>query len=205
MKLRPFTYENIYDLPKSLSSYDVAQSLVLSYVYELPFGKGKHFGNSWNRPLNWTLGGWQFNGITTFASGTPLVLSTQNTSGSGSDTLYPNNNGRSAKLDGSTISRLGEYFNTSVFSQPAPFTFGNTSVSLPNVRAPGIDNFDLSLFKNFHPQEKLTLQFHAEAFNAFNRVQFGASNQVLSSGQFGVISSQANTPREIQFALKVLF
>ncbi len=87
----------------------------------------------------------------------------------------------------------------------APFTFGNVGPSLPNVRAPGIDNFDLSLFKNFHPLENLTIQFHAEAFNAFNRVQFGAPNQVLSSGQFGVISSQANTPRQIQFALKLLF
>lgn len=52
--------------------------------------------------------------------------------------------------------------------------------------------------------EKLTLQFRAEAFNAFNRVQFAAPNQVLSSGQFGVISSQANTPREIQFAFKLI-
>jgi hypothetical protein len=202
-----FIYQNLYALPaaKANTSYDVPQSLVLSYVYELPFGKGKHFGNSWARPVNWALGGWQFNGITTFSKGLPLGLSTQNTSGSGSDTLYPNNNGHSALLSGSIVNRLNEYFNTPVFSQPAPFTFGNIGPTLPNVRAPGVENFDLSLFKNFHPLEKLTLQFHAEAFNAFNRVQFGAPNQVLSSGQFGVISTQANTPRQIQFALKLLF
>ncbi len=203
----PIIYENIYNMAsaKSLSSYDVPQTFVLSYVYELPFGKGKHFGNSWRGPIDWALGGWQFNGITTFSSGTPLMLTTQNTSDSGSLALYPNNNGQSALLSGSTISRLNEYFNTSVFSQPAPFTFGNVGPSLPNVRAPGVDNFDLSLFKNFHPLEKLTLQFRAETFNAFNRVQFGVPNEVLSSGQFGVISTQANTPRQIQFALKLLF
>jgi hypothetical protein len=133
------------------------------------------------------------------------MLTTQNTSNSGSLALFPNNNGQSALLGGSAVSRLNEYFNTSVFSQPAPFTFGNVGPSLPTVRAPGIENFDLSLFKNFHPLENLTVQFHAEAFNAFNRVQFGAPNQVLSSGQFGVISTQANTPRDIQFALKLLF
>jgi hypothetical protein len=132
-------------------------------------------------------------------------LTTQNTSDSGSETLFPNNNGHSALLGGPAINRLSEYFNTSVFSQPAPFTFGNVGASLPNVRAPGVANFDLPLFKNFHPQEKLTLQVHAEAFNAFNRVQFGAPNQVLSSGQFGVNSTQANTPREIQLAMKLLF
>jgi hypothetical protein len=92
-----------------------------------------------------------------------------------------------------------------VFSQPAPFTFGNVAVSLPDVRAPGMNNFDLSLFKNFRLKEKLTLQLRAEAFNAFNRVQFDRPNQVLSSGQFGIISAQANSPRQIQFALKLLF
>ena len=203
----PIVYQNAYDLAgaKSISNYDVPQSLVLSYVYELPFGKGKHFGNSWKGPASWVLGGWQVNGITTFSSGQPLLLTTQNTSGSGSETLFPNTNGQSALLSGSITGRLNEYFNTSVFSQPAPFTFGNVGASLPTVRAPGVDNFDLSLFKNFHPLEKLTVQFHAEAFNAFNRVQFGVPNQVLSSGQFGVISTQANIPRQIQFALKLLF
>ena len=112
------------------------------------------------------------------------------------------NNGQSAHLDNPSIYR---WFNTSDFTVAAPNTFGNVGPTLPDVRAPGVNNFDLSLFKSFHPLEKLTLQFHAEAFNAFNRVQFGVPNQVLSSGQFGVISSQANTPRQIQFALKLLF
>jgi hypothetical protein len=190
---------------RSVSANDISQLLVISYVYELPFGKARRFGNSWNRPVNAVLGGWQMNGIGTFETGLPLALTTQNSSDSGSGVLRPNNNGHSAKLSGSVISRLNEYFNTSVFSQPAPFTFGSTGRTLPDMRAPGEKNFDLSLFKNFRPIERMTIQFRAEAFNAFNRVQFGAPNTTLSSAQFGVISTQANSPRTIQFALKVLF
>ncbi len=199
--------QNIYNLlaEKSISANDVSQLFVLSYVYELPFGKGKRFGNSWNRPVNWVLGGWQFNGITTLQTGLPLALTTQDTSDSGGIVLRPNNNGQTAELSGSVISRLNKYFTTSVFSQPAPFTFGNTGRTLPDVRFPGAKNFDISLFKNFKPVERLTLQFRAETFNSFNRVQFSAPNTVLSSGQAGVISAQANSPRNVQLAIKLLF
>jgi hypothetical protein len=61
------------------------------------------------------------------------------------------------------------------------------------------------MFKNFRPLERLTAQFRAEAFNLLNQVVFGAPNMVLSSGQFGVISGQSNGPRQVQFALKLLF
>jgi hypothetical protein len=199
--------QNIYDrrAERAVSPQDVSRILVLSYVYEFPVGKGKRFGANWNRVADAALGGWQINGITTFQTGQPLYLTAQNTSDSGSLTERPNNNGQSAALNGSIANRLNEYFNTSVFSQPAPFTFGNTGRTLPDVRSPGIDNFDFSLFKTFHPLERLSVQFRAEAFNLFNRPQFGYPNQVLGSGQFGVISSQANSPRQIQFGLKLLF
>jgi hypothetical protein len=145
------------------------------------------------------------NGIATLQTGQPITLSTQDTSGSGGTTLRPNNNGQSAKLSGSIESRLNRYFNTAVFSQPAPFTFGTTGRTLPDVRGPGVNNLDASLFKDFKPLERMTVQFRAEAFNLFNKPQFGFPNSNLSSGQFGVISSQANSPRQIQFGLKLLF
>ena len=199
--------QNIYNVAadRSVSANDISQLLVFSYVYELPFGKGRRFGSAWNRPVNAVLGGWQMNGIATMSTGLPLALTTQNTSGSGSGVLRPNNNGHSAKLSGSIESRLNGYFNTSVFSQPAPFTFGNTGRTLPDVRAPGVQNFDLSVFKNFRPIEKVSVQFRAEAFNTLNRVQFAAPNIALNSAQFGVISTQANNPRQVQFGLKLLF
>lgn len=199
--------QNIYDLAaeRSVSANDISQMLVISYVYQLPFGKGRKLGANWNRAVDAFLGGWQVNGITTFQTGLPLALTTQNTSHAGNSAERPNNDGQSAALGGSVESRLNEYFNTAVFSQPAPFTFGNTGRTLPDVRAPGERNFDFSLFKDFRPLERLSLQFRAEAFNVLNTVQFAAPNQVLSNVQFGVISSQANSPRQLQLALKLLF
>lgn len=106
---------------------------------------------------------------------------------------------------GSMKSRINDYVNAAAFSKPAPFTFGNAPRTLSNVRAPGTQNIDLSFFKNFPATERINVQFRAEAFNLLNQVVFGNPNMTLTSGQFGVISSQANTPRDIQFALKVLF
>jgi len=151
------------------------------------------------------LGGWQTNGIATAQTGFPLAVTTTNSSSSGSTSLRPNNNGTSAALSGPISLRLNGYLSAAVFSQPAPFTFGNTARTLPDVRAPGTQNIDFSLFKNFQPIERITLQFRAEAFNILNQVVFGSPNTVLSSGQFGVISSQSNSPRTIQFALKIIF
>jgi hypothetical protein len=199
--------QNIYDgaAERAVSPNDISRTLVVSGVYALPFGHGQKFGSGWNRAEDLILGGWQLNGIATYQTGFPLVLTTQNTSGSGSLTMRPNNNGHSALLTGPVESRLNEYFNTAVFSQPAPFTFGNTGRTLPDVRTPGMENIDFSLFKNFQVTEKLQAELRAEAFNLLNQVVFGAPNSVLTSGQFGVISSQANSPRELQFALKLLF
>ena len=92
-----------------------------------------------------------------------------------------------------------------MFSQPAPFTLGNTARTLPDVRGPSSENIDFSLFKMFRPMERMTVEFRAESFNILNQVVFGMPNTTLNSNQFGVISSQANSPRAIQFGLKVLF
>ena len=73
------------------------------------------------------------------------------------------------------------------------------------MRAPSSENIDFSLFKMFKPVEKMTVQFRAEAFNILNQVVFGMPNTTLNSNQFGVISSQANSPRTIQFGLKLQF
>ena len=145
------------------------------------------------------------NGIATFQTGLPLAISTQNTSRAGNSVLRPNNNGHSAKLGGSVESRLSKYFDTSVFSQPAPFTFGNTGRTLPDVRAPGARNLDLSLFKSFAIVERLSVQLRAETFNLLNTPRFGTPDSVLSDAAFGVIAAQANSPRQIQFGLKLLF
>ncbi|MBI3683676.1 MAG: hypothetical protein HY235_25150 [Acidobacteria bacterium] len=199
--------QNIYDrrAERSVSANDVSQVFSLSYVYELPFGKGKRFGGGWNRLTDSVLGRWQVNGITLFQTGQPLAIAAQNTSGAGNAGPRPNNNGHSAKLEGPVESRLSRYFNTTVFTAPLPFTFGNTGRVLPDAGTPGVKNFDFSLFKGFRLVEKVSLQLRAEAFNLANTPQFARPNSNMNNAQFGVISSQANSPRQLQFGLKVLF
>ena len=102
-------------------------------------------------------------------------------------------------------SKLNDYVNLAAFSQPAPFTFGDAPRTLSNVRGPGTHDVDLSLFKNFLITDRLKLEFRAEAFNLLNQVVFGLPNTTFSSGQFGVITTQTNTPRQIQLALKAVF
>jgi len=190
---------------RSLAGIDLAHRFVVAYLWELPFGKGKKFGADSHWLVNTLIGGWHFNGITTFMTGTPLSLSANNTAGVFSQAMRPNNNGKSGKLDGPVHERLNRYFDTSVFSQPAPFTFGNVSPTLPDIRNDGVRNFDLSLFKEFRPLERLGVQFRVEALNAFNTPRFGGPNTSVISTTFGQITSQANSPRQLQFGLKLLW
>lgn len=204
--------QNAYDreADRSISSQDIAHRFVSAFVYDLPLGRGRRFGTDWNGPVNWVLGGWQFNGIATFQSGTPLLI----TQGSNNTNLFsptqrPTWNGKNSNIPGSASSKndkIQEWFETSNFTVTPAFRFGNTPRVMSNLRADGVKNFDLSLFKNnyFH-EGKWNAQFRLEAFNAFNRVQFGVPNTQVGNGSFGIVSGTANGPRQIQLALKLLF
>jgi hypothetical protein len=196
-------------LERSVSSMDIAQRAVFSYLYEFPFGKGQRLFADCPKGLNLLVSGWQVNGITTFQSGTPQLIGPQaNNTNIYTSAQRVNNNGQSARLTGgSTQDRIAKWFDTSVFSQPAAYTFGTTSRTLPNVRVPGQNFTDLSFFKNtyFGPEERLNLQYRLEMFNAFNTPQFSSPGQQFGSGSFGVISSTAVGPRNIQMALKLIW
>lgn len=189
------SHQNSYDIEASwaLASYDIKHRFVLSYLYELPFWRGRKI-----------VGGWQFNGITTIQSGTPLSITANNTAGIFGARTQPNNDGRDPRLSGPLVDRLNKAFDTSVYTQPLPFTFGNEPVFSPLLRADGVRNVDLSLFKNFD-MRRARAQFRIEALNAFNRVQFSGPNTSVTSNSFGVISGQANAPRQLQLALKLLW
>ena len=190
---------------RSLAGFDQPQRLVVSAMGELPFGRGKRWLAGMCGFGDKLVSGWQVNTITTFQSGFPIGLTTTvnqtNSFGGGS---RPNNSGKSAKLTGSVVQRLDRYFDTSVFSQPAPFTFGNTSRTLPDVRTPGLMNFDFSVTKVTDITERVSIQFRAEFFNGFNHPNFGGPGTALGVANFGVISS-ALDPRIIQFGLKLIF
>jgi hypothetical protein len=203
--------QNFYNLKgeRSLSAFDVPQRLVVSYVVDLPFGAGKKFLGGTRGVAGKLISGWGMDGVWTVQRGFPLfITASQNLANAFAGTSRPNVNGQDPNLSsGSAVSRLGKWFDTSVFSQPAPFTFGNAPRTLPNVRSQGIDNLDFALFKNtlFGPDDKLGLQFRAEVFNLANRVQFGYPGQAFGTAQFGIVNSQLNQPRLIQLALRFSF
>jgi len=198
--------QNFYDLrsERALASWDTPQTLVLSYVYQLPFGPGKALFNK-GGVLGKIIGGWQVNGNTTFQSGFPLHINGGNASGSFAGTQRPNWSGIDASLSGAIQNRLLKSFDTAQFTFNAPFTFGNAPRLMPNLRSPGVSNYDISVFKNTTVTERLNIQLRVEAFNAFNRVQFGVPNTSINSTAFGVISSQQNLPRNLQLGLRLLF
>ena len=200
-----FQNSNNLTLERSLANFNTPQRLIISYNWELPFGPGKPLLNGDSKFVGMIVGGWQLNGITTLQNGQPLGLTTSvnNTHSLGGGSR-PNNNGTSAKLSGSTESRLNQYFNTAVFSAPPAFTFGNTARTLPDVLAPGTINWDFSIMKNNRFKERYNVQFRAEFFNGFNLVNFGSPGTTQGTSSFGVIGSAADG-RVIQFGLKVLF
>lgn len=190
---------------RSLALYDTPHRAVISYIVDLPFGKGQPLVGNVTGVMDKLLSGWGVNGITTFQSGNPLPISVAvNTNGFGAG-QRPNRTGENAKLEGSAQGRLGQWFDTSAFSLPGSFKFGNASRTMPDVRSHGIANYDLTIFKNTSITETLRLQFRTEIFNLFNRVRFGYPGTAMGNPQFGVISSQANDPRLVQFGLRLLF
>ena len=108
-------------------------------------------------------------------------------------------------MEGPAQQRITKWFDTSQFTMPAAFTFGNLARTMPDVRSPGIANYDFTLFKNTQITERVGLQFRTEIFNLFNRVQFGYPGRGMGNPDFGVISGQNNDPRLIQFALRLQY
>jgi hypothetical protein len=206
--------QNYYNLAgeRSVATYDATNRLVVSYVLDLPFGEGRRYLGNLPNFSEKVVSGWGTDGIFTSQSGFPLYLTTASnlthSYGGGSRPNFDSavcSNG--ASVGGSPESRVNEWFNTSCFTQPSAFTFGNVSRTEPQLRTAGSVNLDFAAFKttSFGSGGKFNLQFRCETFNLFNHPQFGYPGMTLGSPQFGVVSSQANNPRLIQFALKTTF
>ncbi|MDX6462989.1 MAG: hypothetical protein QOE55_6686 [Acidobacteriaceae bacterium] len=213
-------FQDIYNLQGdySLSSFDSRQRLVVSYVYELPIGKGRMFLSNLSGIANAVAAGWGVNGVTTFQDGYPLGF-TNATNNIATYAFGPNTRpnivpGCKKALGGSIFNRLGtadkkapsNYFNGACFSNNVPlFTYGNESRTDNQLRTPGVANYDFALYKDTPIRENVTFQFRVEAFNLFNRVQFGSPNTVVGNAQFGNITTDLNTPRLLQMAGRITF
>lgn len=197
---------NNLSLEKSLASFDVAQRLVISYVIDLPFGRGKRFLGNVRGFADKLISGWGLNGITTFQSGLPLALTTAaNLTSSLGGGSRPNVISSNTAISGSAQSRLNEWFNVKAFAQPPAFAFGSESRTDPVLRSDGIANYDFAVVKHTAITERVDLQFHAEFFNMFNRVQFADPGTVLGNPTFGVVTSAANLPRLVKLGLRLAF
>jgi hypothetical protein len=186
-------------LEKSYMLNDIPRSLVASYVYELPVGKGKAYAPS-SKVVNAIIGGWQISGISSFKDGFPLSITdaTNNTNSFGG-------NQRPNVVSNPTLSHptIYQWFNTAAFTQPAPFTFGNAPRTTGYLRAQGTINTDATLQKNWQLwNETSRLQLRAEFYNLFNRTQFFAPGATFGTSTFGVVPG-ALPARSIQFGMKL--
>ncbi|MGH9665288.1 MAG: TonB-dependent receptor domain-containing protein, partial [Bryobacteraceae bacterium] len=181
----------------SPSSLDQTHRLSLNAVYQFPFFKAQH------RLAGRILGGWEISAIGSFFSGGPLgIASAVNTNFSQGGGQRPNWSGKSAALSNPAPDL---WFDTAQFSAPAAYAFGNTPRTFSGLRDDGTREIDVALMKNTTIHEKLHLQFRAESFNFTNTPRFAPPNQSFGSPAFGVVSSQSNQPRVIQFALKLIY
>ncbi|MGA8596393.1 MAG: TonB-dependent receptor [Bryobacteraceae bacterium] len=193
--------QNWYDssLEKSVMSDDIPRSLVASYIYELPVGKGRHFAPP-NRVVDGIIGGWQVAGISTFKDGFPLsITNATNNSNSFGGNQRPN------IITNPNLSNnsIYEWFNVAAFAQPAPFTFGDAPRTLPYLRAQGTINTDLTVQKYWGLwNESSRLQLRGEFYNLFNRAQFFAPGTTFGTSTFGVIPG-ALAARSIQIGMKL--
>ena len=189
---------------RSIEANDVPQRLVFSYIYDVPFGKGKQFMSSGIGAM--VFGGWEASGISVFQSGRPLLITAPDQT---KLLNFAGTSGRADRLHTGVLSSgqtLSHWFDTTAFQTAAPYTIPTDSLSQPNLRGPRRINTDFSLIKNNKFKEKYNLQFRAEMFNIFNHPQLearGATTDVTNA-QFGQIV-QGGADRNVQFGLRFLF
>lgn len=183
-----------------LSDFDVDHRLVGSFVYNLPFGNGEKFAGGATGVKNVIIGGWQVNGIYTWQRGFPMTIVAADLGGL-NDTFGTNRADLvgDPKVEQRTVTR---WFNTAAFAQPAAGVLGNLGRNTE--RAPGVNNLDLALFKNFDLTRGARLQFRLESFNALNHTQFAGVSTNIAARNFGVVTS-ARPARINQLGVKLLF
>jgi hypothetical protein len=196
----PRNYSSSY----SNSAWDIRHNLVSSFLYELPFGRGKKIGGNMAKPFNMIAGNWQVNGVVVLHTGVPFTLRSNGCQGIWNacrPDLVPGKNPSDAPPGGR---RPDQWFDTSAVAAPAPLTGGN--LGLQSNYAPPTRNVDFSIFKYFPITERRRLEFRAESFNIANTPQFFTPNNNRQDTNFGkVTSTQAGSERHVQFELRMRF
>jgi hypothetical protein len=195
----------------AVASHDRTHRFTTAWVAELPFGKGKPIAANAPAVLNRIISNWEFKGTMSFESGTPLSFSTtpSNTNALGGGSR-PNSTGVSGARDShqNRDDMLSKFFDTSQYTRPDPYTFGNMGRRLNNVRGYPFNTLDLSLFWKTPIYERIVFNLGVEAFNALNRADFADPNTTLGNVSFGRISAlkqEANPGRQLQISARITF
>ncbi|MBB5061766.1 carboxypeptidase-like regulatory domain-containing protein [Granulicella mallensis] len=193
-----------------LCDTDATNVAHVSGTYALPIGRDKTYLGSINRIADAFIGGWSANYIYTYQSGQPLTVSCATATTSGFGCFAPVNPGVNLYAGPHNPT---QWLNPSAFAQPAAATqIGQTDYSVlggspQQARGPSWYNLDASIFKEFQIYHETRLQFRAESFNTLNNPQFGQPGNLnyLNPVNFASITTLRNSPRELQFALKLSF
>jgi hypothetical protein len=187
-------------LEYGISENDRPHRLVVSGLYELPFGRGRTFGSGLSKVLDAVIGSWQLNGVYAKQSGPPIMFGDVILRGSVNDIPLPS--------DQQSVDR---WFNTSVFERDSRkqldpnFQLRPFPHFLSGVRADGQSKLDLSLIKVFQLTGRARIQFRAESYNVLNHPNFDGPNTDPTNKAFGTVNSQGGLSREFQFALNLVF
>jgi hypothetical protein len=181
-------------LEKRVSVYDRPNNFAISALYQLPFGRARRFGSGASGVVNHVIGNWAISSGYTFHSGAPIAW--------GNMIYYGGDLGYDARRVDHTFDTTR--FNT-VSAQQLSQNFRYFPSQFNNLRVDTTNNLNVSLTKDFALREKIKLQFRADSFNVLNHALFAAPNVSPTSTAFGVVSSTTNTPRIIQFALRLVY
>lgn len=197
-----FSVQNPYNLrgSRSVSAYNIPHIFTASGNYQLPFGTG-HLRTG-NKIADYVIGHWQSNSIVTARSGQNFNLTVDGDIANTGNTGYmrPNRVGNPKAVQRTAK----QWFNTAAYAIPSAYTFGSEGRN--SLQASNYWNVDFSMVRSFPITERLHIDFRAEAYNLFNTVIYAAPASDLSSAStFGVVSTMANAPRTMQFALKLGF
>ncbi|MBI4891361.1 MAG: TonB-dependent receptor [Acidobacteria bacterium] len=192
---------------KGRSAFDVPHRFVASFVYQLPVGRGKKYMSSLSKGADLLLGGWEVNGVATFAQGQFNTLSL------GSDWINVGSFSKSIpNLIGDPFagtSAPDKYWNAAAFDFPRDAqgtrirVVGNAGRN--TYQQPGLNNWDMGVMKNFKITERFNSQFRWETFNSWNHTQFGSANTNTQSPTFGAITGTRVTARRMQLGLKLMW
>ncbi|MEO6966036.1 MAG: TonB-dependent receptor [Acidobacteriaceae bacterium] len=198
--------EDFYNLKRDWgpSDFNKKHMFVLSGVYELPFGKDRHYLSNTNKFVDRAIGGWMLGAIATLNSGAPFnVYASGDVANTGSPGQRAQRTGVAPYGGTGFKQNRNSWINAAAFSNPAPFTFGNEGRN--DLVGPRFTDFDFNLSKTFPVYKTSTLQFRSEFFNIFNHTNLGNPGNTIGSSSLGKITGAAGTGRQIQFALKLAF